>query len=254
MMIKEPQPVLKEDTASKTEDKSYLIACQALIKSGFLTSISDTDVGRILNAMKYEVITFKRKDHLIRNKERMDYFLILHQGTLSIPQGNGEMRIQPGTLWKDQVIGLDVCFSEKKTSYFDLYAVSAGIAVKYDFQRLLDTGRISTVSRIKLLTNLTKYVSELHIVLFKKFDLMKMYSIDDRILLYLLQKEDAYKGSPLNIRYFVGINKHLGITSTGFSERLKQMEKKGILTLEGKKVWINHPQAEEYLKKLRQRL
>ena len=251
-MENEIQSVPKESTAPKKDSKSYDIACQTLIQSGLLASLSDTDVGRILDNMKYELITFEKRDQLIREKEPMDYFLILNKGTLSVLQGSGEMLIQPGTIWKDQVIGLDVCFSRKKTSYYDIYAATAGMAVKYDFRRLLDTRRISTVSRIALLTNMVQYISELYIVLAKKFDLMKMRSVDHRILLYLMQKEDAYKGSPLNMRYFVGIKKHLGITVSEFSNRLIQLEEKGILTLEGKKVIIKHPQAEAFLKEIRQ--
>lgn len=238
----------KEGRIPEMEDTTYNLACLVLKESGLLEGLSDTDVGRLTISLKYELVSFRNNDLLIGNKEVMEDFLILHEGILKIPLENGKMMIWPGTFWKDQVIGLDVCATDRKTSYFDVYAASDGIAVKYNYQKLLDTTRISTVSRIRLLSNMMRYIAEMNIVRFKNIDLLKTKDVTNRILLYLLQKEGGRDGSPVNLRQCYGVLEHLGIGNNAFFARLHQMKEEGILTMKEELVWLHHPQVEEYLK------
>ena len=248
LMIPDPA----ERTDALTETSSCDIACKALLGSGLLESISEIDIEHILKNLKYELIHFQKDDLLIDYQERMEGFLILYQGILKIPQGAGDIQLEPHFSQNNPVIGLEVCASEKKTSYFDVYGGSEGIAVKYPYQNLLDTKRIAPYSRIRLLQNMTQYVSEQTIQIFKKMDYMMLYDEESRVLRYLLLKEEECGGAPIDMGNVKKIPDYLDLSNADFSIYLLRMHSQGLLTIIGKTVRLHHPEAEDYLEQIDQ--
>ena len=245
-----PDPVERTDTL--TETSSYDIACKALLGSGLLESISEIDIEHYLKNLKYELIHFQKDDQLVNYQERMDDFLILYQGILKIPQGAGDIFLEPHSLQNHPVIGLEVCGSAKKTSYFDVYGGSEGIAVKYHYRSLLDTKRIAPYSRIQLKDNMIQYVSEQIIHIFKKLDFMMLHDEECRVLRYLLLKEEEDGGSQVDMGNVKNVPGYLGLSNGDFSMYLLRMQSQGLLTVKRKTVRLHHPEAEDYLEQIDQ--
>ena len=245
------------DTANRSSDGKgqnsrngyYETACSVLEHSGLLMDLPVADLNLLLENLKYEHLSFSKGDHLIRREEKLDSFLILYDGKMSIPYGFENHVLVPDSFHRESIIGLDVLFTPLGTSYFDLYAETDGNAVWYNFDYFVNSDTISPRSRIILHHNILNYVGEENIRRFKKIEFLQMNSIDIRILLYLMQKERAYGGSPFQLDRFFDVSNHLNISNSSFSTHLKNLKQKGIIKLEGRTVWINNQLADEYLKK-----
>ena len=223
------KPVPAGGTATQKEKNSFVIACEALIGSGLLDSLSEIDTDQILRNLTYERIDFQENDRLIIRNEPMDSFLILYEGILVIQKSVGRILIESRPSQNLPIIGLVECCSEKKISEFDLYGGSEGIAVKYNLQSLRDMKRIAPYSRLQLLDNIGAYLSSALIRQSECFFSLPTHILDQQILVYLLNKEEMNEGSTLNMSQFVGIKKYLGITRAAFSERLVRLKRKGFL-------------------------
>lgn len=159
----------KQEGLFEKADQSCEIACRVLRESGLLTGLSEMDVSRILTNLTYELIPFKRDEQLISKNQFVTSFLILHEGSVKIASsGTGQM--MP---CEDRIIGLEIWAAEKKTSYMDVYAATDGLAVKYHFQKLLDTKGIFPVSKVRLMTNMIQYTADRGIRLFHVMSSLK---------------------------------------------------------------------------------
>lgn len=246
------QPMYKQLEDEKwiqqlNRDKYYNQACIVLQETGLLDNVPIDDVRIIMDSLDYRHLSFHRDECLLQVKEKPDHFLILNEGSLRISMDNDHI-IKPNTFWKESIVGLDCLFSKKKTSYYSVYGESDGNAILYHFDHLVHFHRISRVGYEAIVENMFAYEIDRSIYARKKLDFMQKPTLAQRILEYLLQKEDAYGGSPFVVASPAEIASHIGCSLVSLTKYLNSLQTKGIISQNEQNIWIYHPHAEEYMK------
>ena len=235
---------------TEKDEQSWNIASETLMNSGLLTDVPSDDVKQLMENIRYQVIRFSKNSLLIRRNQKMNGFLILYEGCVRKPAGSSQIHICPDSYWRDRIFGLDIGFTERQTSYFNLYAETDGIVVKYPFDFFEET-EIESGSR--LYKNLVRYISEENIRQYKKLECFQTDSLGARLLVYLWQKEENAGGQPVTMDTYAVTSKYLNMSVSSLSTQMNRLKNRGIIRREGKKIWIHHKNAEKYLEQERKK-
>ena len=238
---------------TEKDEQSWKIASETLMNSGLLTDVPPDDVKQLMESIHYQVIRFSKNSLLVSRNQKMNGFLILHDGCINMSMGDRQNRICPDSCRRDKIIGLEIGFTDRKTSYFGLCAETDGIMVKYSFDLFRKIQETGTGSGFCIYRNLIRCISEESIRRHKKLECFQTDSLGARLLVYLWQKEENAGGQPVTMDTYAVTSKYLNMSVSSLSTQMNRLKNRGIIRREGKKIWIHHKNAEKYLEQERKK-
>lgn len=216
-----------EDEKTRLMKRSMLL----LKDAGILSGLDERELKALLEAAGFREERYRSGEVVIFNTQKMESFLIVESGVLTIPMGAGENVITSKQDYRrGNILGLDVMMTAERTSYFTATAREDVTVMAYAFDTFLSRRHLKDSLKIKLLTNIAGLLADENIRRMKKIEMLQEKSIRGRILSYLLQTERKAGGSPFELSDSrSAVASHLGVNRSVFSNELNSMRREGII-------------------------
>ncbi len=216
-----------EEEANSLKKRAMLL----LRDVGILSGLEDREMWSLSDAMEYAEESYGDGEIVIFNTQKMNSFLIVENGVLTIPLGAGENVVTSKQDYRrGNILGLDVMMTAERTSYFTATARDDVTVMTYSFDAFLNRRQLKDSLKIKLLANIAGLLADENIRRMKKIGMLQEKSIRGRILSYLLQAERKAGGSPFELSdNRSAIASHLGVNRSVFSNELNSMRREGII-------------------------
>ena len=199
--------------------------------AGILSGLDERELEILSDAIEYGEERYAEGEIVIFNTQKMNSFLIVESGVLTIPLGAGENVVTSKQDYRrGNILGLDVMMTAERTSYFTATAREDVTVMTYSFDAFLSRRQLKDSLKIKLLANIAGLLADENIRRMKKIGMLQEKSIRGRILSYLLQAERKAGGSPFELSdNRSAIASHLGVNRSVFSNELNSMRREGII-------------------------
>lgn len=204
---------------------------ELLFAAEILKGISPAEEEILRETIKCEEKHYSDGDIVIFDTQKMNYFYIIEEGTLSIPVGGAEGEVTSKQDYKKgNIMGLDVMMTQDRTSYFTAKAKGEVTLMAYPYELFLNRRHTSDALKVKILTNIAGLLADENIRRMKRIGMNQVKSLRGRIISYLLQSEKKAGGSPFEIKDNRSeMARHLGMNRSVLSNELSMLKKDGII-------------------------
>lgn len=183
----------------------------------------------------YPVVRAYGKDEIIvAQGSKVSAIGLIKSGTVASLKYNlnGEAQLLR-TYKQGGVICLDTLYSKSKQSPVALICQTDCLIGFTPFLRLFESPFISSSTKVKLLHNIAHILSDEHVQLIFKIDLLSMYTLEERILAYLTHIKEKSDQEPFDI----GLTQQqfadfLWVNRSVLSTELNRMRKEGLIDYE----------------------
>ncbi len=185
--------------------------------AGILSGLDERELEILSDAIEYGEERYAEGEIVIFNTQKMNSFLIVESGVLTIPLGAGENVVTSKQDYRrGNILGLDVMMTAERTSYFTATAREDVTVMTYSFDAFLSRRQLKDSLKIKLLANIAGLLADENIRRMKKIG--------------MLQAERKAGGSPFELSdNRSAIASHLGVNRSVFSNELNSMRREGII-------------------------
>ncbi len=220
----------EEETHSEEMDLRQK-SCALLRDAGILNGLSKKEIALLSETIQCEEKYYRDQDVIIFNTQKMNSFMIIESGVLSIPIGAGEGVITSKQDYRrGNILGLDVMMTTERTSYYTATAKGEVCVMTYPFDTFLRKRSLPDGLKVRLLTNISNLLADENIRRMKKIEILQEKNLRGRILSYLLQVESKAGGSPFEISQNRSeMARHLGMNRSVFSNELNTLRRDGII-------------------------
>lgn len=206
-------------------------SCVLLQDAGILNGLNRNEIELLADVIQCEEKSYQDQDVVIFNTQKMNSFLIVESGILSIPMGAGEGIVTSKHDYRrGNILGLDVMMTTERTSYYTATAKGEVSIMTYAFDTFLSKRHLSDSLKVKLLTNISNLLADENIRRMKKIEMLQEKNLRGRILSYLLQAESKAGGSPFELSDNRSeMARHLGMNRSVFSNELNTLRRDGVI-------------------------
>ena len=219
------------DADYEDEPDIHRRAVLLLRDAGIINGLSSKEIQALAEMIECEEEWYREGEVVVFNTQKMNSFLIVERGVLTIPLGASENVVTSKQDYRrGNILGLDVMMTAERTSYFTATAREDVKVMLFAFDTLLNKRQMTDSMKIKLLTNISSLLADENIRRMNKIKMLQEKSIRGRILSYLLQAERKAGGSPFELSDSrSAMASHLGVNRSVFSNELNSMRREGII-------------------------
>ncbi|MBT9450773.1 Crp/Fnr family transcriptional regulator [Akkermansia glycaniphila] len=219
------------------EMKSDADRLAAFMQFPLFAGLSRQDLAEFLEDGVVQVVKYGRGDVLFHAGDEPRFLFVLLSGAVHICRDSkdGRRMIAATVDRPGESLGGVYLFLKKRS--YDRYAVADGQAALIRISRDFFEDPLSAVRPYysRLMMNLLRIVSEKAFLLNRKLQLLSSGGLRRKIAGFLLEREAACGGRPVRMKR-EEMADFLGVARPSLSRELMQMQREGLLLVEGKEL------------------
>jgi len=204
-----------------------------LLQCRLFRNMSSDEILQSIEAASPKVISIKKNEALSLPEKMKDIYIIL-SGRFNVIQDSGMNVSLTNTFTSGSCFGIAFCVKDIPCSH-KLHAAEKGELLKLSYDKLVQNEK----TRVKIFENLLYAASDNIQILAEKINHTQAYSVRVKISVYLRDQMKHNDSTHFDMDMSrKDMANYLNITYAAMIRELSQMQKEGILTIDGEHVTI----------------